>query len=123
VRTAHNMPAKALMNLADEVGLFIVSEAFDMWERSKTTYDYARFFKEWAYRDVQSWVKRDRNHPSLIMWSIGNEIYDTHADERGQEITKLLMDYVHQFDPKGNAKVTIGSNYMPWENAQKCADI
>lgn len=123
IRTAHNMPAKELMYLADEMGFMVVTEAFDMWERPKTTYDYARFFKEWAYRDVESWIKRDRNHPSLIMWSIGNEIYDTHADERGQALTQMLMEYVKEFDPKENAVVTIGSNYMPWENAQKCADI
>ncbi|MDQ0230087.1 glycoside hydrolase family 2 TIM barrel-domain containing protein [Metabacillus malikii] len=123
IRTAHNMPAVELMDLADEMGFFIVSEAFDMWERSKTPYDYARFFKQWARNDVKSWVERDRNHPSLLMWSIGNEIYDTHADDRGQQVTKQLIDYVHEFDPKRNAPVTIGSNYMPWENAQKCADI
>ncbi|SCY35308.1 beta-galactosidase [Paenibacillus polysaccharolyticus] len=123
IRTAHNMPAKEFMELADEMGMLVVSEAFDMWERAKTPYDYARFFKEWAHGDVRSWVRRDRNHVSLIMWSIGNEIYDTHADERGQEVTRMLMEYVQEFDPKGNARVTIGSNYMPWENAQKCADI
>ncbi|WP_010677918.1 glycoside hydrolase family 2 TIM barrel-domain containing protein [Bacillus timonensis] len=123
IRTAHNMPAKEWMDLADEMGFLIISEAFDMWERPKTTYDYARFFKEWAKADVKSWVKRDRNHPSLLMWSIGNEIYDTHADERGLEITKMLTEEVKKYDPKENAKVTIGSNYMPWENAQKCADI
>ncbi|XEC94018.1 glycoside hydrolase family 2 TIM barrel-domain containing protein [Paenibacillus tarimensis] len=123
IRTAHNMPAPELMDLADEMGMLVVSEAFDMWERPKTHYDYARFFKEWAPLDVKSWVRRDRNHPSLLMWSIGNEVYDTHADERGQEVTKMLMELVHKYDPKGNAKVTIGSNYMPWENAQKCADI
>jgi beta-galactosidase len=123
IRTSHNMPAPELMDLADEMGMLVVSEAFDMWERQKTAYDYARFFKDWAYKDVKSWVKRDRNHPSLLMWSIGNEIYDTHAGERGQEITRMLTDYVREFDPKGNAVVTIGSNYMPWENAQKCADI
>ncbi|MDQ1003298.1 beta-galactosidase [Neobacillus niacini] len=123
IRTAHNMPAKELMELADQMGILVVSEAFDMWERSKTPYDYARFFKDWAYRDIRSWVMRDRNHPSLIMWSIGNEIYDTHADERGQEVTKMLRAFVLEFDPKENGRVTIGSNYMPWENAQKCADI
>nr|WP_154960241.1 glycoside hydrolase family 2 TIM barrel-domain containing protein [Paenibacillus xylanexedens] len=123
IRTAHNMPAKEFMELADEMGMLVVSEAFDMWERAKTPYDYARFFKEWTHADVRSWVRRDRNHVSLIMWSIGNEIYDTHADERGQEVTRMLMEYVQEFDPKGNARVTIGSNYMPWENAQKCADI
>lgn len=123
IRTAHNMPAKELMDLADEMGMLIVSEAFDMWERSKTSYDYARFFQEWFQRDVKSWVQRDRNHPSLIMWSIGNEIYDTHAGERGQEVTRMLMEEVLKYDPKQNASVTIGSNYMPWENARKCADI
>ncbi|MFA9558510.1 glycoside hydrolase family 2 TIM barrel-domain containing protein [Evansella sp. AB-rgal1] len=123
LRTAHNMPAVEFMDLADEMGFLVVTEAFDMWERPKTPYDYARFFKDWAYKDVKSWVLRDRNHPSLLMWSIGNEIYDTHADERGQELTRMLLGYVKEFDPKENAKVTIGSNYMPWENAQKCADI
>ncbi|MBN2220653.1 MAG: DUF4982 domain-containing protein [Vallitaleaceae bacterium] len=123
IRTAHNMPAVELMELADEMGFYIVSEAFDMWERPKTTYDYARFFKEWMKKDVASWVRRDRNHPSLILWSIGNEIYDTHADERGQEVTKMLRDEVLQHDPKKNAFVTIGSNYMPWEGAQNCADL
>lgn len=123
IRTAHNMPAVELMELADEMGILIVSEAFDMWERKKTTYDYARFFSEWWRKDIASWVRRDRNRPSLLMWSIGNEIYDTHADERGQELTLALQQEVLLHDPRQNGLVTIGSNYMPWENAQKCADI
>lgn len=123
IRTAHNMPAVELMELADQMGVLIVSEAFDIWERPKTTYDYARFFPEWWKKDVASWIRRDRNHPSMLMWSIGNEIYDTHADERGQELTRLLRDEVLLHDPKTNAVITIGSNYMPWENAQKCADL
>ncbi len=123
IRTAHNMPAPDLMDLADKMGFLVVTEAFDMWERSKTRYDYGRFFKEWAEHDVKSWVRRDRNHPSLLLWSIGNEIYDTHVDERGQEITQMLRDYVREHDPKENAQVTIGSNFMAWENAQKCTDI
>jgi len=123
LRTSHNMPAPDVMRLADEMGILVISEAFDMWERPKTTYDYARFFKDWAARDVASWIRRDRNHPSLIMWSIGNEIYDTHADERGQEVTRMLAGMVREHDRHVNAPVTIGSNYMPWENAQKCADI
>lgn len=123
IRTSHNPPAKEVMELADEMGVLICSEAFDMWERSKTTYDYARFFSEWVEKDVESWIRRDRNHPSLIMWSIGNEIYDTHAGVRGQELTSMLKALVLQHDPKENGKVTIGSNYMPWENARKCADI
>lgn len=123
VRTAHNMPSVELMELADEMGLFVVSESFDCWERPKTPYDYARFFKEWWKKDVASWVRRDRNHPSLVFWSIGNEIYDMHADGRGAYLTRRLMDEVYLHDPGKNAFVTFGSNYMPWENAQKCADI
>ncbi len=123
IRTSHNMPSVEFMELADEMGVLVISEAFDMWERKKTDYDYARFFPEWAGKDVKSWICRDRNHPSLIMWSIGNEIYDTHADQHGQEITAKLRDMVLAYDPEGNGAVTIGSNYMPWENAQKCADI
>lgn len=123
VRTSHNMPAVELMELADEMGILIVSEAFDCWERCKTPYDYARFFDQWWKKDVASWVRRDRNHPSLLFWSIGNEIYDMHAGPRGQEITQMLMDEVYRHDPEKNGLVTFGSNYMPWENAQKCAEI
>ena len=123
IRTSHNMPAKEVLELADEMGFLVDDEAFDMWEKAKTEYDYSRFFVEWAAKDVASWVRRDRNHVSVIMWSIGNEIYDTHCDEHGQEITRRLMEYVRKDDPECNAPVTIGSNYMPWENAQKCADI
>jgi len=123
VRTAHNMPAVELMELADEMGMLVLSESFDCWKKPKNPYDYARFFDEWAARDVANWIRRDRNHPSVIMWSVGNEIFDTHADEHGQETLRLLMELVAKHDPKGNAPATLGSNYMPWPNTQKCADI
>lgn len=122
LRGTHNMTAPAVVELADQMGILMISEAFDMWERSKTTYDYARFFKEWSERDVESWVMRDRNHPCIIMFSIGNEIYDTHVDAHGREITVRLRDLVKKYDYHRNAGITIGSNYMPWENAQLCAD-
>ena len=122
LRGTHNMTAPAVVELADQMGILMISEAFDMWERSKTTYDYARFFKEWSERDVESWVMRDRNHPCIIMFSIGNEIYDTHVDAHGREITVRLRDLVKKYDYRRNAGITIGSNYMPWENAQRCAD-
>lgn len=123
IRTSHNMPAEEFMELADETGMLVLSEGFDMWERSKTDYDYARFFDEWVEKDVASWVRRDRNRPSVIGWSIGNEIFDTHADERGQEVTAWLKRLVKLHDPNGNGYVTFGSNYMQWENGQKCGDI
>ena len=124
IRTAHNPPAAAFMELADEMGFLIQSEFTDMWRRPKTKFDYARFFDDWVERDVAAWVRRDRNCPSIIMWSIGNEIYDTHASfEDGSATMKMLMDLVKKHDPMGHAPVTLCSNYMPWENTQKCADI
>lgn len=122
IRTSHNMPARQLVQLCDEMGLLVDSEAFDMWEKSKTEFDNHRFFIEHAERDVQSWIERDRNHPCVIMWSIGNEINDT-IDPHGLDITRRLYDYVLKYDPKGNAAPTIGSNYMGNQNAQKCSDI
>ena len=123
IRTAHNVHAVELMELADAMGILVCSEIFDMWKNPKTTYDYARFFDEWAKRDMASWIRRDRNCPSLIMWSIGNEISDTHHDARGLETTKWLANQVLLHDPKGHAPATIGSNFMPWPNARACADV
>ena len=122
IRTSHNMPARQLVQLCDEMGLLVDSEAFDMWEKPKTEFDNHRFFTEHAERDVRSWIERDRNHPCIIMWSIGNEINDT-IDQHGLDITKRLYEYVLKYDPKGNAAPTIGSNYMGDENAQKCSDV
>ncbi|MDE7280103.1 MAG: hypothetical protein K2N26_10320, partial [Oscillospiraceae bacterium] len=121
VRTSHNPPAVEFMELCDELGILVDSEAFDMWELKKTDYDYARFFDDWYVRDVASWVRRDRNHPSVIMWSVGNEIYDTHVSPRGVEVTKMLCDEVRKHDYNHNAYTTIGSNYIEWEGAQNCA--
>lgn len=120
LRTSHNPPAKKLMDLCDEMGILVVDEFSDMWEKPKTTYDYARFFADCWQEDVRSWVRRDRNHPSLLMWSIGNEIADVN-EPRGEEVTRLLCEEVRLHDPKGNGFTTFGSNYMPWQGAQNCA--
>ena len=120
VRCSHNPPPKDWMDLCDEMGLLVDDEAFDMWEKPKTPFDYGNYFNEWCERDVAAWVRRDRNHPSLIMWSIGNEIYDTHVGN-GLEITKRLRNCVRLHDPEQNALVTIASNYMMTDGAQECA--
>lgn len=122
VRTSHNMPSRELVRICNEMGILIDNESFDMWEGAKTEFDYARFFPEWYKADVASWVRRDRNAPSVIMWSIGNEIADTHASPRGLEVTEMLKKAVLEHDPRENAICTIGSNYMPWEGAQKVSD-
>ncbi|MCR5107921.1 MAG: DUF4982 domain-containing protein [Lachnospiraceae bacterium] len=123
IRTSHNMPASDFLELADEEGFLVMDEAFDMWLRCKTKYDYGRFFKEWHERDLRSMVRRDRNHPCVFMWSIGNEIYDTHVDEGALELTKELAETVRSEDPYVNAVTVLCSNYMPWENTRKCADV
>ena len=120
VRCSHNPPPKDWMDLCDEMGLLVDDEAFDMWEKPKTPFDYGNYFNDWCERDVAAWVRRDRNHPSLIMWSVGNEIYDTHVGN-GLEITKRLRACVRQHDPEQNAPVTIASNYMMTDGAQECA--
>lgn len=123
LRTAHNPPAKVFMDIADEMGFLILSEILDVWEIPKNPFDYSRFFNDWIERDVSSWIRRDRNHPSVILWSVGNEIYDTHKDaEKGIQTLNRLITLVKRHDPKGHAPVTLCSNFMPWENTQKCAD-
>ncbi|MCR5594879.1 MAG: DUF4982 domain-containing protein [Lachnospiraceae bacterium] len=124
IRGTHNMMAEGLLELCDEMGVLYISEAFDMWNHPKTEFDYARFFDDWHEKDVASWVRRDRNHTCVLMWSIGNEIADIHNYEKeGQAMTRHLMELVAGHDYRENAYITQGSNYMPWENAQKCADI
>lgn len=120
IRCSHNPPPKAWMDLCDELGLLVDDEAFDMWEKPKTPFDYGNYFNDWYERDAVSWVRKDRNHPCLIMWSIGNEIYDTHIGN-GLEITKKLYKIVEENDPCKNAQITIASNYMMTDGAQECA--
>lgn len=123
VRTSHNMPAKKLMDLADEMGIMIDSEAFDMWRRPKTEFDYARFFEDNYKKDIRSWVRRDRNHPAVIMWSIGNEIYDCHADDTAPALTADMKKTVETYDYEINAPATHASNFMGWAGARNCADV
>ncbi len=123
LRTSHNPPAAKLLDLCDELGILVIDEAFDMWERPKTEFDYARFFPAHEAEDVASWIRRDRCHPSVVMWSIGNEIYDMHADLRGTEVCRMLMNQARSHDPGGHGAVTFGCNYMPWEGGQRCADV
>lgn len=123
VRASHNPMSPEFMNACDRMGLMVMSEFTDIWRTPKTEFDYARFFDEWSALDVKSWISRDRNHPCVIMWSIGNEIHDTHAGPGGRNTLQFLLSQVRLHDPLENAPITFCSNYMPWENTQKCADI
>ena len=123
LRTTHNPPAARALELCDRMGVLVIDEGFDMWRVPKTELDYARFFDDCWQGDVRAWVRRDRNHPCVILWSIGNEIYDTHASPDAPALTAALKAEVERWDPEGNARATHGNNYMPWEGAQRCADV
>ncbi len=119
VRLCHNVFAPEMMELCDRLGLLVLSEALDCWRISKNPYDYGRFFDEWAEKDIASWVRRDRNHPSLFMFSAGNEIYDTHAGPEGKETLSFVVKEIRRHDFLENAFITLCSNYMAWENTRE----
>ena len=98
IRTAHNMPSTMQMEICDSLGMMVMAESFDMWIYPKCKNGYAKFFKEWSDKDMTNLVKHHRNHPSIIMWSIGNEIPEQWSKE-GVEIAKHLQDICHQYDP------------------------
>ncbi|MGC4234733.1 MAG: glycoside hydrolase family 2 TIM barrel-domain containing protein [Niabella sp.] len=97
VRTAHNPPSEAFLHACDKLGLLVIDESFDGWRTAKTKYDYAVYFDKWAKADIDAMVKRDRNHPSIIMWSIGNEIIER-KDPQAVETAKMLAGYVKESD-------------------------
>ena len=97
VRTAHNPPSSALLDAADRLGMLVINEAFDMWREAKRPHDYHLFFNNFAQRDLASMILRDRNHPSVIMWSIGNEIPER-ADEEGLRLAEMLIREIHTYD-------------------------
>ncbi len=97
VRTSHNPPSKQFLDACDRNGMLVIDEAFDMWERPKNPEDYHLYFKDWWQRDLKSMIYRDRNHPSVIFWSIGNEINER-VDSLGLAIEKQLVDEVKHLD-------------------------
>ena len=102
IRCSHNPPSPILLDLCDRMGFLVMDEAFDMWRRRKTDRDYARFFDEWHERDLTDLVVRDRNHPSIVLWSIGNEVLeqwsDAKADTLSLEQANLILNMGHSSD-------------------------
>jgi beta-galactosidase len=97
IRTAHNPPSEEFLDVCDRLGMLVMDESFDCWEQGKNTYDYNVSFKEWWQRDMDAMLLRDRNHPSVFMWSIGNEI-PGRENANGLRICKMLADYVRTLD-------------------------
>jgi beta-galactosidase len=124
IRTAHNPPSEVLLDLCDRMGFMVMDEAFDEWLESwpfggvkkpegKAKYGYHLYFNEWAEKDLTELIRRDRNHPSIIIWSVGNEIPDA-CFEIGTERLKILMDVVRKEDP--TRPITCGITHMHLAN-------
>ncbi|WP_417148350.1 glycoside hydrolase family 2 TIM barrel-domain containing protein [Phocaeicola plebeius] len=102
IRCSHNPPAPELLDLCDQMGFIVMDEAFDMWRKKKTAHDYARYFNDWHERDLHDFIMRDRNHPSIFMWSIGNEVLEqwshADADTLSLEEANLILNFGHSDD-------------------------
>lgn len=110
IRSSHNPPSQQLLDACDRLGMLVLDEAFDMWELAKNPQDYHLNFKEWWQKDVDAMIMRDRNHPAVIMWSIGNEIFEA-PDTAGYRIAKMLAKEVRELDV--TRAVTAGIAYLP----------
>lgn len=99
LRMSHNPPAPELLDLADELGLLVIDEVFDSWERKKTPLDFHLIFKDWHEPDLRAMLRRDRNHPSVFLWSIGNEVGEQYTGEAGAAIARRLAEIVSEEDP------------------------
>lgn len=114
IRTAHNPPASEFLDLCDKMGFLVMDEAFDMWAKKKNKYDYARDWKDWHKTDLEDQIKRDRNHPCVFVWSIGNEIREQ-FDTSGIRIAKELVGIVKSLDPTRPVTSALSEN-LPEKN-------
>lgn len=121
IRTSHNPPAPELLNLCDELGFMVMDEAFDEWKRPKVGNGYHLFFDEWAEKDMVNLIHRDRNHPSIVLWSIGNEIVEQGDTKEGAKRAEFLQNICHREDP--TRLVTAGMDRLGEELKNEVAPI
>ena len=112
LRTAHNMPGEEQLEVCDELGVMVMAESFDSWKLAKVQNGYNLFFDDWWRKDIRNLVRKCRNHPSVVMWSIGNEIFEQNRDG-GVALSRELQEECHRHDPDPNRKVTQGLSWMP----------
>lgn len=122
IRMSHNPPAPELLELTDRMGFLVIDEIFDSWELKKTPHDFHLIFPEWSEPDTRAFIRRDRNCPSVIIWSFGNEVGEQYTAEAGEAIGKRLYDFVKEEDP--TRPTTCAMNYAkPGMELPKVADI
>lgn len=116
IRTAHNPPSPAFLDACDRLGMLVMDEAFDCWQKCKNPQDYHRFFDEWWQRDLAAMVCRDRNHPCVFAWSIGNEVVEQEkGDEHGARLAGMLASYIRALDPTRAVAIGAHPSTDPWE--------
>ena len=123
IRTSHNPPAPELLELCDRMGFVVMDEAFDCWRSGKEPNDYSRDFDEWHERDLADFVRRDRNHPSVVLWSIGNEIHEAANAKTGPPLATELRDIVHREDPTRPAGIGCNSPNSGNNGMQDVVDV
>lgn len=121
IRTSHNPPSRDFLEACDRLGMMVIDEAFDCWEEAKNPEDYHLYFKEWWERDLGSLILRDRNHPCVVLWSLGNEVKER-AEPHGVEISKALSEAAHKLDPSRKVTAAICEPYdhpkQTWQDMQ-----
>ena len=114
IRTSHNPPSPAFLDACDRLGMLVMDESFDCWSRGKNKFDYSVAFKDWWQRDIEFMVLRDRNHPSVVMWSIGNEVPER-GEPLGAQEAKMIADYLRTLDR--TRPITAALNFVGnWPN-------
>jgi beta-galactosidase len=122
IRTSHNPPAPELLDLCDRMGLVVMDEAFDAWRRGKKKNDYHLIFDDWHEKDLRAQIRRDRNHPSVILWSIGNEIGEQ-GNAEGHALAATLTKIVHEEDPTRPSTAAANNRNAGYNGFQKSVDV
>src|SRR5262249_38993248 len=109
IRTAHNPPSPELLELTDRMGFLVMDEIFDAWRRQKTPLDFHLVFDDWHEQDLRAFIRRDRNSPSVILWSVGNEVGEQNTGEEGAALARRLIAIAHEEDPTRPATASMNS--------------
>ena len=123
IRSAHNPPSLAMLEACDRHGIIVMDEAFDMWNMPEKPYDYSLFFEDWWARDIAYMVLRDRNHPCVFSYSIGNEIKETNGTSRSAEISKRLADEVRKYDDTRAVTSAIFKDFSTFRTFEACDSV
>lgn len=119
IRTSHNPPVPELLDLADRMGFLVMDEIFDCWNREKTPFDYHWIFSDWHEQDLTAFIRRDRNHPSVFLWSVGNEVGEQYTGKTGVKTARELVGIAHTVDPSrpATASMNLAKAGSPFANA------